>query len=47
MAKQKIRPQDNAANTQNRNIGTIGQNKQVAQNQGNRGAQKNPQQKKK
>ena len=40
----KINPANNAANMQNTNKGTIGQNKQSAQNQGNMGKQLNPNQ---
>ncbi len=44
MAKQKqpIPPQNNAANMQNLNKGTPGQNQQAAKNQGNKGKQLNP-----
>lgn len=45
--KNKITPQQNAANIQNVNKGTKGVNKQYAQNQGNKGKQMNPNQKKK
>ncbi|WP_336611676.1 hypothetical protein [Campylobacter sp. Cr9] len=41
-----MKPQDNAANMQNANKGVSGVNKQYAQNQGNRGAQLNPNNKK-
>lgn len=41
-----MKPQDNAANMQNANKGSNGVNKQYAQNQGNRGAQLNPNNKK-
>ena len=41
----KITPQDNAANINNPNKGTLGTNKQYDQNQGNRGKQMNPNQK--
>ncbi|MBO5730786.1 MAG: hypothetical protein J6R67_06290 [Treponema sp.] len=43
---QKIKPEDNAANIQNANKGVPGQNRQRAQNQGNRGKQMNPNQQK-
>lgn len=43
----KIKPTDNAANIQNANKGTSGTNKQYDQNQGNRGKQLNPNQKRK
>jgi hypothetical protein len=43
----KITPSSNAANMQNANRGTNGINRQYAQNQGNRGAQLNPNQKNK
>lgn len=46
MSKKKIQPQDNAANMQNPNKGSNGTNKQYDQNQGNRGKQKNPNQRK-
>ena len=42
----KIKPCDNVANMQNRNKGTRGINRQCAQSQGNRGKQKNPNNKK-
>lgn len=42
--KDKISPRDNAANMQNPNKGTSGTNKQYDQNQGNRGAQMQPNQ---
>lgn len=42
----KISPKDNSANTQNANKGTPGTNKQYDQNQGNRGKQLDPNQKK-
>lgn len=42
----KITPEQNAANSQNANKGTLGTNKQFAQNQGNRGKQMNPNQSK-
>lgn len=42
-----MKPSDNAANMQNPNKGTPGTNKQYSQNQGNRGKQLNPNQKKK
>ena len=45
MAK-KITPEDNQANMQNANKGTAGTNRQYSQNQGNRGEQKNPNQRK-
>lgn len=45
MAKQ-ITPQDNASNISNANKGTSGTNLQYDQNQGNRGAQINPNRKK-
>ncbi len=44
MAEKKITSQNNAANMQNANKGMPGQNKQYAQNQGNRGKQLNPNQ---
>ena len=44
MAEKKITSQNNAANMQNANKGVPGQNKQYAQNQGNRGKQLNPNQ---
>lgn len=44
--KKKIKPEDNAANMQNANKGQEGNNKQYDQNQGNKGKQKNPNQKK-
>ena len=47
MAQNKITPANNAANMQNANKGTIGTNRQYDQNQGNRGKQLNPNQKKK
>ena len=40
----KIKPEDNVSNMQNRNKGTSGTNKQVDQNQGNRGKQLDPKQ---
>lgn len=43
MAKSHITPANNAANMQNANKGTAGQNLQRCQNQGNRGWQLNPQ----
>jgi hypothetical protein len=42
----KITPSNNAANMQNANRGTNGINRPYAQNQGNRGAQLNPNRKK-
>ncbi len=42
MADKKITPANNAANMQNANKGFPGVNRQYAQNQGNRGAQMNP-----
>jgi hypothetical protein len=42
----KITPQINSSNIQNANKGTNGVNRQYAQNQGNRGKQLNPNQKK-
>ena len=42
----KISPKDNAADMKNRNKGTSGQNKRAAKNQGNKGKQLNPNQKK-
>lgn len=42
----KIKPEDNEANMPNPNKGTDGTNKQYDQNQGNRGAQLNPNRKK-
>ncbi|WP_422449086.1 hypothetical protein [Endozoicomonas sp. ALB091] len=47
MSNSKIKPADNAANMQNPNKGQSGTNLQYDQNQGNRGKQKNPNQKKK
>ena len=41
-----INPKDNAANISNPNKGTPGTNRQYDQNQGNRGKQLNPNQKK-
>lgn len=41
MAK-SIKPADNAYNTQNANKGSNGTNRQYDRNQGNRGAQLNP-----
>lgn len=41
-----INPKDNEANISNPNKGTAGTNKQYDQNQGNRGKQLNPNQKK-
>lgn len=41
----KITPDQNKANQQNKNKGTKGTNKQYDQAQGNRGKQKNPNQK--
>jgi len=46
MAK-KISPNQNSSNQQNPNKGTSGTNKQYSKNQGNRGKQMNPNQKKK
>lgn len=46
MAKKTIKPQDNEANMQNANKGTSGTNLQYDQNEGNRGAQINPNRKK-
>jgi hypothetical protein len=46
MAKNKITPLQNESNMQNPNKGTKGTNKQFDQNQGNRGKQLNPNQKK-
>lgn len=43
----KMTPQQNQANTQNSNKGTIGVNQQNAKANGNRGQQLNPNQKKK
>ena len=43
----KITQQQNQSNMQNPNKGTSGTNKQYDQNQGNRGKQLNPNQKKK
>lgn len=43
----KITPKQNQSNIQNPNKGTSGTNKQYDQNQGNRGKQLNPNQKKK
>ena len=42
MAKQKIKPADNAANMHNANKGTNGVNRQYSQVHGNRGKQLNP-----
>jgi len=42
MAKQAMKPKDNASNMQNPNKGTSGTNTQYSQVQGNRGAQMNP-----
>jgi len=47
MSKKKITPKDDRANQQNANKGTKGTNKQYDQNQGNKGKQQNPNQKKK
>ncbi|MCW7552642.1 alpha-amylase [Endozoicomonas gorgoniicola] len=47
MSKDNIKPEDNAANMQNANRGSSGTNRQYDQNQGNRGKQLNPNQKKK
>lgn len=41
-ATKGITPQNNAANISNANKGTSGTNRQYDQNQGNRGAQLNP-----
>ena len=41
MSKQKITPQQNASNLQNKNKGSNGTNKQYDQAQGNRGKQLN------
>ena len=46
MSNKTIKPADNSANMQNPNKGFPGQNQQRAQNQGNRGKQLNPNQKK-
>ncbi len=46
MAKEKIKPADNQANQKNPNKGFPGTNKQHDQVHGNRGKQKNPNQKK-
>lgn len=43
----KIKPEDNRSNQLNPNHGTDGTNKQYDQNQGNRGKQLNPNEKKK
>lgn len=43
----KVTPKQNQSNTQNPNKGTKGTNIQYDQNQGNRGKQLNPNQKKK
>lgn len=43
----KVTPPQNQSNMQNPNKGTEGTNKQYDQNQGNRGKQLNPNQKKK
>ncbi|MBP8852164.1 MULTISPECIES: hypothetical protein [Aeromonas] len=37
-----IKPADNAANMQNKNVGSPGTNRQYDQNQGNRGKEMNP-----
>lgn len=42
----KIKPEDNQANISNANKGSLGTNRQYDQNQGNRGAQLNPNRKK-
>jgi hypothetical protein len=42
---EKIQPKNNQSNQSNANKGTSGTNKQYSQNQGNRGAQLNPNQK--
>lgn len=42
----KIKPEDNQANISNANKGSSGTNRQYDQNQGNRGAQLNPNRKK-
>jgi len=47
MAKGKISPQSNSANMKNANKGTSGVNRQYSQVQGNKGAQMNPNSKKK
>ena len=46
MSNKTIKSVDNSANMQNPNKGFPGQNQQRAQNQGNRGKQLNPNQKK-
>jgi len=43
----KVTPQQNQSNIQNPNKGSKGTNKQYDQNQGNKGKQLNPNQKKK
>ena len=47
MAKNKIKPQDNAANMQNANYGTSGVNKQFQQAQTNKDIQRKQSQKNK
>jgi len=47
MTDKPIKPADNQANMQNPNKGFPNNNRQYDQNQGNRGKQKNPNQKKK
>lgn len=37
-----MKPQDNASNIKNANVGTAGTNRQYDQNQGNRGKQLSP-----
>ncbi len=44
--KKKITPEQNAANMQNKNKGTKGNNTQNAQSNGHKGAQLNPNRKK-
>ena len=46
MGKGKTSPKDNSANQQNANKGSRGTNTHYDQNQGNRGKQLNPNQKK-
>lgn len=46
MSQKKITPQQNAANMKNANKGTSGTNTQYDKNQGNRGAQLDPNKKK-
>lgn len=44
MPKSKIKPEDNAANMGNKNLGSPGTNRQLDQNQGNRAKQLDPKQ---